>query len=183
MKYRNIRPKRIKLQLLNTRNNILVIMLLLYHTKSKHKNRVLRRNRIKTRVTRLIHKNYKVTKIHYHSHPTLIVVVTHFRKLMRITVRHKRSTRTVTSSSSAIACTSPAYNAPAVLLTGKLPSHKLHTLLNNMITKQYADNNNQVDVFTLEHELGIPFKYLDTWANGLTEQGQNIGYIAPQFNR
>ncbi|KWZ74148.1 hypothetical protein HMPREF3214_00791 [Alloscardovia omnicolens] len=52
-----------------------------------------------------------------------------------------------------------------------------------MITKQYADNNNQVDVFTLEHELGIPFKYLDTWANGLTEQGQNIGYIAPQFNR
>lgn len=56
-------------------------------------------------------------------------------------------------------------------------------LLNNMITKQYADNNNQVDVFTLEHELGIPFRYLDTWANGLTEQGQNIGYIAPRFNR
>lgn len=54
-------------------------------------------------------------------------------------------------------------------------------LLKQIIEKAYGDNNLRVDTFGIENELAVPFRYVDKWADGLTEQGAELGFSTLRF--
>lgn len=55
------------------------------------------------------------------------------------------------------------------------------TLFSLLIKQQYGNDAGRIDSFRAENELSTPFRYLDTWADGLTEQGAELGFASPSF--
>lgn len=55
-------------------------------------------------------------------------------------------------------------------------------LLKQMIEKAYGDSKHHVDAFSIENDLAVPFRYIDKWTDGITEQGSEFGFIAPRFD-
>jgi Zn-dependent peptidase ImmA (M78 family) len=54
-------------------------------------------------------------------------------------------------------------------------------LLKTMLSQKYGDTSGAINSFSVEKDLGIPFRYLDMWSGGLNEQGKEIGFRAKRF--
>ena len=60
-------------------------------------------------------------------------------------------------------------------------------LFKQMIGQAYgtvvSPTESRIDSFTVSNELGVPFRYLDLWADGLQEEGRQYGFREPRFKK
>lgn len=60
-------------------------------------------------------------------------------------------------------------------------------LFKQMIGQAYgtvvSPTESRIDSFAVSNKLGVPFRYLDLWADGLQEEGRQYGFREPRFKK